>query len=291
MGYILVLVTEVRVLSGIAEHADLMIQAFEAIESPLNALCLHILDNLKDLPVWVAQNRKFEPDRDKAIFAFKHFLPTQGLTPQETFKCPGVIAGTEKTVRLVQAVNKAKEAFKQAVAECCPELHNKDRLIRTLLSRAGYPGLKLKQVFRHIPYLPYHPRRIAWTKTKHTSHKRITSAEAKKLLEKVGHGLHIQVQLAKLSVLNKNSMLVIKKEIKPGLMANITHFKQNNHSKIVDIRSSLPLIYLHDLTLPHPDVCFSKTIAQPLHPRADKQLEKQPFLPSIHAYRYKSIKD
>jgi hypothetical protein len=54
---------------------------------------------------------------------------------------------------------------------------------------------------------------------------------------------------------------------------------------------SLPLIYLHDITLPFPSICFSKTIASPLYPRADKQLENRPFLTFINAYRYKSIKD
>jgi hypothetical protein len=271
------------------DFAPQFISCFTALLQALDTCNAHIQNELSELPLWVDNGAEdFIKNRDKVIFALGNFGPTQGLSPQETFKCPGVVAGTRLTLALIDNVNQIKSTFKELV-RAYQQSTQQDitKSVRDTLAHAGYPGIKLKQVFRHIIYIDYHPRRIAWTKGKHTTSTQVSKQASEKLLDKAGQGLHIEIQKAKLIGLYHQTKLIKHRAIKPGWVVNIGSFKENNCSAYEDIRTALPLFYLHDQQLPNPIVCFGKPRVQNRKMRIDKQIESVAFLPSISVYRYK----
>lgn len=273
----------------LVDFAPKFISCFMTLLQTLDACNAHIQNDLNELPLWIDNGTgEFIKNRNKLIFALGNFGPTQGLSPQETFKCPGVVAGTQATLALIDQLNHVKSTFKELVRACQQSTEqDSTKFVRDTLARAGYPGIKLKQVFRHISYINYHPRRIAWTKGKHTTSKQLSKQASEKLLEKAGQGLHIEIQKVKLSGLHHQTKLIKHRAIKPGWVVNIGAFKENNCSAYEDIRTALPLFYLHDQQLPNPIVCFSKPRAENRKMRIDKQIESVAFLPSISVYRYK----
>lgn len=271
------------------DFAPQFVSCFTTLLQTINICNAHIQNELGELPLWVDNgNEVFVRHRNKVTFALANFSPTPGLSPQETFKCPGVVAGTPQTLALIDKVNQSKTMFKELV-RVCQQSTDQDmtKFIRDSLAHAGYPGVKLKQVFRHISYIAYHPRRVAWTKGKHTTSKQLSRQASEKLLDKAGQGLHIEIQKAKLSGLPHQTKLIKHRAIKPSWVVNIGAFKENNCSAYEDIRTALPLFYLHDQKLPNPIVCFAKPREQKRKMRMDKKIESVAFLPSISVYRYK----
>ncbi|NKB47358.1 MAG: hypothetical protein GKR77_06170 [Legionellales bacterium] len=142
------------------EHAQIIMDAFEKVLCALQTLGRHIHTELSYYPIWVMQGEAFENNRDKVVEALTHFAPVIGLSPQETWTCPGVVAGTRKTIALVQAVDHAKDAFKEVTQSCktiSKEIPTKP--VRDILANNGYGAVKLKQVYRHLHYLEYQPTR------------------------------------------------------------------------------------------------------------------------------------
>lgn len=214
-----------------------------------------------------------------------------GVTPQETFTCPGAIGATKQTFALVKAVNQAKDKFTAVVHTFIakqPANPIPTRKMRQLLALSGYPSIMMRQVYRHLTFVDYHPPRIGWTKAKSGSHVVISKGKARELLLRVGEGKHIEVQLAKLSQLEKREKLVIFHEINQCWIANVASIKdREGHSTTQKIRSALPIFYLHNEKLPPPEVCFSSKIKQNTKShRLDKKIQDMPFLNSINAYRY-----
>ncbi|EDP45851.1 DNA replication terminus site-binding protein [Rickettsiella grylli] len=272
------------------DFAPQFINCFVDLLQAIDSCQFHIRTKLIKYPLWVDNGHgEFINNRDKVIFALGNFGPTPELSPQETFKCPGVVAATEETLMLINQVNQSKQAFKQLLKACHQALgQDVTKFVRTTLAHAGYPGVKLKQVFRHIMFINYHPRRIAWTKGKHTTSKHLSKKASEKLLDKAGKGLHIDIQKAKLSHLPQQTKLIKHRAIKPGWVVNIGAFKkEDNCSVYEDIRTALPFFYLHDQQLPNPIVCFSKSASETRKMRVDKRIESVAFLPSISVYRYK----
>lgn len=276
------------------EDVELLIKAFEKVEESLKRLCLHIHDELSDYPCWIDDGvGQLIDDRDKVIYALRHFKPTEGLQPQQTFACVGALGCTKDTLALIDFVNEAKDEF-QLSAKCYLAAHaieqEKDTsIIRRLLALNGYPGIKLKQVYRHIKYLEFHPRRISFCQTLHSLHRSVNRQEAQKALQKIGQGLHIEVQLSKLELLDNKDRLIIHRDIHKIWTANHATFKDEaGQSTFGKMRTSLPIFYVHNKQLPWPIVTFSKKITKHQQtPRADKKIEENPFLSSIKAYRYK----
>lgn len=269
------------------DYGHQVLESFEEIEHSLNRLCLHIHDEIAHLPIWISNGKSFENNRDKLIYVLKHFGPTSGLSPQETYSCPGAVAGTAATLELVQQVNSAKDHFKSITEACRKEMGESSlRFVRETLSRAGYTPIKLKQVYRHIPNIDYHPRRIAWTQGKHSLSQKINKNQAKEMLLKVGKGEHIDIQLSKLSLVDNKTTLVIYREIKSCWIANISTYKSGSRSLNKDIRTSLPIFYLINPELTDPEICFSSKFPRKVKHRADKKVEDKVFLSSISAYRY-----
>jgi hypothetical protein len=267
----------------------LIIEHYQIILSTLEKLASHIKQDLNTYPSWIKEEDKIISDFDKLINAFCYFLPG-GPTPQHTFACPGAFAGNEQTILLVDTVNQAKQQFREVANSYLANQKITDTLVvRQLLARAGYPGIKLRQVYRHIRYINFHPRRISFTRVRHNSHRIIDKQEALERVTKAGQGLHISVQQDQLRALDHDAFLVIHRDVQPIWACNISTFKNDDgKSSFLKILTSIPLLYLHDSTQPLPMIAFSKPITRhQLGPRCDKKIEEQVFLPSISAYRYK----
>lgn len=265
-----------------------LIHHYLVILDSIKQLAQHIHQELATYPAWVNDDGILISDKGKVIATFSHFLPS-GATPQQTYACPGALAGNSCTLKLVQQINCAKDQFKQTVNDLLKEQEYKDTsIVRSLLAHAGHPGIKLKQVYRHIRYIDFHPRRISFTRTKHNSHRVISKPEALERLKKAGQGLHIDVQKDQLNNL-LDTELVIHRDVQPIWAINVATFKNElGLSQSIKITTSLPLIYRHVENQPIPIVTFSKPYTRhQLEPRCDKQIENDPFLPSISAYRYK----
>lgn len=267
-----------------------IISSFEVFLKALDKLCNHIQNDLQQYPVWIDNGKgQFIHSRKKAVSVIKHISPRMNLLPTETFVCPGAIGGTIKTFGLIDNLNKVKDEFKQTVLkynDICKR--NTTRPIREILARAGYGCVKLMQVYRHITYVDFHPRRIAWSKSKNASYKKISINQAKDMLLKAGKGKHIDIQLSKLGLLKPRQKLIIFRQTRDYWGVNIATFKDTN-TRSINYRlrdESLPLFYLYDKKLPEPIVCFSNRGR--IHNRTDKKIDNIPFLKSIKAYRYKT---
>ncbi len=272
------------------DHYEKIVASFEGVLEAMKSLCLHIHDELVGYPLWVDNGvGGFSSERGKVIFALQHLSPILALSPQETFSCPGVVASNLATFVLIDEVNKKKDEFKLMVKQYLGESKaDPTRPVRQVLAKAGYGGIKIKQVYRHIHYIHFHPRRFSWTKALTSSNLVIDKITAEKMLQKLGQKEHIQIQLSKLQLLGKEDKLVIYHAIKPCWLANIATFKKHNkRSKSTKIRTSLPIFYLHDFNLSTPEVCFSSKQERKVKHRLNKAIEEVPFLKSINAYRYK----
>lgn len=268
-----------------------ILNAFENVQTELNKLCLHIHDELLLLPICVDDGKgNLSDKRDRLIYALKHVHHDDSLAAQETFSCPGAIACTNLTLGLIEAVNEAKDRFKEVIhkeKQCLGA--DPYKIIRDVFIQAGHSIVKLRQVERHIQFIDYHPRRISWTKARNGANVIITYQEAHNLLlDKIEEGEHIKIQLAKLDLLKKDDNLVRHRDISPYWIINVGGFKTRFGSNYQKIRGSLPLFYLYDEDLPVPLVILKdrKKSAKLGGNRVDKLIEDKPFLPSINAYRY-----
>jgi len=277
-------------LDTVVDYGEKVVASFEEVIATLNKLCLHVLDDLKALPLWVFDGvESWVPDRDKLCYILKHLDHRPELSPQETYVCPAVVAATAETFKLIDKVNSAKLVFKNAVAVYLKFLNTtKTKVVRRLLNASGYGAIKLKQVYRTIPYIDFHPCKITWAKSGKGSYVKITIPEAKELLLKKGQGEAIDIQLNKLSLLSPEEHLIVFHPIKPCWGVNITSFaKHTNSLTFKRLREiGMPLFYLHSQDLTAPIVQLSNIL--PLKKsRIDKLWENKPFLASIHAYRKK----
>ena len=272
-------------------NSYLIVECFETVLKKLEDLNQYLYNMQFDFPLWIqTEVGQLVADKSRLMDALMNFEPTEGLSPQQTFVCPGAVGGSILTFDYIKAINVAKDAFNQAIKDYMKTHQIQDTaLIRQVLASAGHTGIKLKQVTRQIITVNFHPRRIAFTQARNGSNKTISIQEAMRRLQEIGQGEHIDIQLALLSTLKPDERLSIHRDIKHHPVVNVATFKdENNHSRTTCIYTSLPIFYLHDYTLPMPKVMFSKkTQRHQKNPRADKQLEEKPFLPSISAYRYR----
>lgn len=271
-------------MSSISE----IISCFQAILEQGEALSYHVLNELKHLPLWMSKNELLIEERSLFTEAILNFYKGGETSPQHTKSYQGALGCTEITFNLAVAFNRTKDKFKNAVKAYLDEIKYKETdVIRQILKNAGYAGLKLKQVYRHLVLLDYHPRRISFSKIKHNANCFISKEEALAKLQKTGRGIHIQVQEDKLHK-SLEQGLVIHRETPSTWIANVSTFKnENNLSISKKIITSLPLLYLHEEGKPHPEVTYGNKQQKERKQRSDKKIENEVFLRSIHAYRYK----
>ncbi|KTC71404.1 hypothetical protein Lbir_1742 [Legionella birminghamensis] len=245
----------------------------------------HHLISLDTNAVWINTplTRDFINDSSHLAAAILDFYPLIDNNPQSTSAYQGAIGGTQATLRLAETFNSAKDLFCLAARAYMKEQKQRETvIIHDLLRNAGFPPIKLRQVYRHVPIVNFHPRLISFCMLRHNSKIKISQLEAQERLAKAGKGLHIDVQLNKL---RQQDNLVIHRETASIWAANISTFKEiSNRVTTHKILTSLPIIYPHDTRYPFPQVKYSESRAR--NARRDKCMEDDVFLKSIHAYRY-----
>lgn len=274
------------------EHSEQIVKSFESIIAAMDILTHHIQAELKDFPIWAqTTENNFDSNRNKLVYALRKFESDFNAPVQETFSFCGAIAGTQKTLELVSELNKTKDAFKSKVIEYhrSPAYHYTVPA-RKILTRYGYSGIKLKQVYRHIVTLDFNPKTISWCEAIDSSHKVINQTAAELLLSEFlnkhqDETQHIEIQLKQVRQLSAGETLVIRRDLKAHPMANISKWE---NSRPIKIRSSLPIVFLYDYYAIPTIVRFSSRRKASTQ-RSDKLLEDTPFLKSIHAYRYKKL--
>ncbi|STX28896.1 DNA replication terminus site-binding protein (Ter protein) [Legionella beliardensis] len=272
----------------IVDHFNALLKSMEILQD-------HIRTKLTTHPVWIndpANKEILVPNYEHFFAALIDFYPGDLETPQHTKSYQGALGGTLATLQLVQNVNNSKDELKSVINDYLKEMKSKDtQVIHTILKNAGFRRLKLKQVYRHIPCLDYHPRRITFTQVKHNSHIIISKKELAARLDKIGKGLHIDVQQQKLQFLDDDK-LAIHRDTQCLWAANVATFKnEDGLSFTKKLMTSMPIIYLHQDDLPITDVNFSRRQKRSLATvRSDKKIEDEVFLPSAAAYRYKKKK-
>lgn len=270
-----------------------IIEAFDEIWLGLQKLSEHVKDDLAMLPLWVDNGAgELVTERSRAIEAIKHIKMSEGLRPQETLACVGAIGCKKETLLLLSVINQAKDKFKGLVqlylAHYQADKSRDTSVIRDLLASHGYAQVKLKQIYRHIQYVNYHPRRISFNYVSHSSQKAVSKAKAEKLLMAVGQGENIEVQLRQLQSLDSKERLVIYHEMNCWVASVATFKNEYGRSKTEQLRTSIPLFYVHDTRLPLPAVAFAKKYErEQTGARADKLIDETAFLPSIRAFRYR----
>ncbi len=266
-----------------AEERFVIIKAFEKILYYLNKITEAV--EKANLPFVIQKANRFVRDKNLLFYALHHMSSEKDLSMVETYARPGAVACTAKTLILIEKLNLSKDEFKAVVrdyTQCHGLWHPAE--VREILLKAGYGVVRLKEVFRHLVAVDYHPKYMSWCKGKRYSSKQITHVEAREKLLNLGEGKAITLQLNKLSALRKKEHFVVRKEIPPCWFANIKAFGVKGKGSIRCYRSSLPIFYLLDKYLAEPAVIFSKQKSS-VPERSDKLTTDKPFLPSIHAYR------
>ncbi len=256
----------------------------------LNTLCGHIQKQLTSFPASISLDEKnFLNDPQYIIQSIKSLSPDPSLKAQETPSFPGAMACNSETIELINQLNKRKDLLRaQFEQHKRKSSANPTKHIRDILKKEGYGAINLKQAYRHIYYVNYHPERIAWVKSKSLSNVVLSHKEAETMLLKAGVGKNIEIQLNKLKGLSSSEKIIKQRKIKARLQVNVSHRNCEDKFETQCIHTTLPLFYLFDETKLPPVVCFSKPISnkESRAVRSDKKLEEKPFLPSISAYLY-----
>lgn len=271
---------------------ELLLSNFKILLTQLSHLTAHLQHDIPANRYWQSEESESQlgSAKDNLILVINN-LDTVNGSAQETFACLGAIGGTPLTLELVTLCNNAKDEFKNTAIQYMESCKTTDtKIIRQCLQQAGYPQTKLKHVYRHIRSIDFHPRRIAFTKVKHNSHRIITQKTAADMLFSLDGGTHIAIQQALLNQLPPHEKLVIHRDVKPVWAANISTFKNeenvSNHQRLL---TSLPIIYCFNPELPPTLLELTKPHANKKSKvRSDKKIEENPFLSSISAYRYKT---
>ncbi|WP_103989366.1 hypothetical protein [Legionella quinlivanii] len=263
-----------------------IVSDFKEVLAAGDALRSHLLST-KPRSVWinVPDTSYFANDVLHFAKALLDFYPSHHRNPQATSAYQGALGGLPITLQLAEAFNAAKDRFHENCKSYMNEQKQRETLIiHMILRNAGFPPVKLKQVYRHIPILNFHPRLISYCRLRHNSKIKVSPSEAQQRLKKAGKGAHIDIQLDKITQQDK---LVIHRETHSLWAANISTFKDSsNRVTTRKLLTSMPVIYLHDKQYPEPRVKYSEQRER--HQRRDKRIENDVFLKSIHAYRYKS---
>ncbi len=172
------------------DSSNQLISLFENLNEILSLFKIHLSD-LKSNQIWIndEDHEIFSNNTSQFIEAITDFYPSPFGRAQQTSSYQGALGGNQETLKLTLKLNDAKDNFRKACHEIMIEQRKcETALIHKVLKDSGFPSLKLKQIFRHIPILDYHPRLISYCKTRHNSKLKISKNDAEKRLIKVGKG-------------------------------------------------------------------------------------------------------
>lgn len=280
-----------------------VIEAYQRLQACLQNL-KHSLFSDSGLMAWLQDgpspyfSQLSHRERAYAVLSALEYDDSQG--PKEILICPGIIAASYDTLRTVEALNHAKNHFKETVLALKKEklklsdktfvaaiesaLGRREDGISKALKKIGLARLHLKQCYRSIPILAEAPLKITWTWAHTRSIRKISKEQAKMLLSKRVQDIGIVHQLQNLESLSHSEPLALVQELAPHLRANILFSNQNR----LMIKGPIPIFYpatdsIHPIFKP-PGQKKGKNKDRLI--RADLQIDPEPFLPAIHAHRY-----
>lgn len=267
------------------------------------------------LMAWAADSNgffNFPPQysiREKIIHILNQYEYLPAQAPREIIVCAGFVGASESTLEIVFALNHQKDNFKQAILalkKVKPNLLD-DELSQTFnhfishkrhgstaahLRTMDLAKLHLKQCYRKIPILKSAPLKISWTWANTRSIKRITVAEAEKLLRKKNLSDEgIVLQLEKLAQLPSKEPLAIVQNLAPHLRANLVMEPSQPKERIM-VKGPIPIFFPTTVNQPWPEFKPPKTKMtkdKSRHIRNDVRLDPFPFLPAIRAHRYLNL--
>ena len=151
-----------------------LVAAFDTLALALAEFCQQL--KLQQPNCWVALSEGEEglADLDKARSYYQDIWYKDQQDGRETRSCYGLVVANTGLLELAQAVNDAKDDFKQLVQRVQKNhkdwwLNEKSQLNKrhhNLRDQLYYPGLSrihLKQLYRHIPILKQRPEKIGFT--------------------------------------------------------------------------------------------------------------------------------
>lgn len=283
-----------------------LVSAFDDLALSLNAFCSELKKQQPNC--WVALNHEEKNIKhiDKACNFYQDIWYKDQQDGRETRSCYGLVIANKCLLELASTANSAKDRFKALVQKI--QKNDKDRWLtektflnarhsnlRQQLYHTGYSRIHLKQLYRHIPILPYRPVKIGFTwYCNGRSIKRISVAQAQHKLLAMGEGkLHIQQQLKKLNTLPEHEVLAQIQTQVPVVRANLVYKLINDKGGSETIRKamnvSLPIL------IPDENIdllpSFNQIEDQPPAERTrivrnDFKICEAVFLPSLRVHRY-----
>lgn len=225
---------------------------------------------------------------------------------RETRSCYGLVMASEAIIILAQEINLAKDSFKALVQKIQKtdkdlwlshkaQLNTRHKTLRNQLYYTGLGRIHLKQLYRHIPILAYHPEKIGFTwYSNGRSIKKLTVAQAETKLLAMGEDkTHIQQQLQKLHTLPQHEILAQIQTQVPVVRANLVFKLLNEKGHVETVRKamnvSLPLLVPQENSPLLP--VFNRIDEQPPSARtriarSDFKICEEVFLPSLRVHRY-----
>lgn len=244
------------------------------------------------------------PDADWLRNALLDIWYEDGRDGRVTRSYIGLIAADNALVDRVIAVNTAKQRFgnligqiqasdPKLIGEIKSSLPKRHEALNAHLGGRGMARLHLKQAWRHLPLADAEVLkvRMAWYSSGRSIRK-VTVSEAEQML----HGLdteatHIRVQLKKLAGIPSGEPLARVQRQAPLMRANLFFREPLEDGRLRKaMNAALPVF------LPSPDGQLPHYNRPPPFPpekrlrakRSDEKLEEEPYLPSIHVYRYRA---
>lgn len=221
-----------------------------------------------------------------------------GGDARTTLQIPGLLAVPAETIALAQQLNADKEAFANTVTEFKAALGERpapkrDRTLRDLLTRAGYPRAHLRQCYRQVLACPRRPDAIAmsWIKARKSIRKVTVQWCEKKLvqLDPQGSDAGIQYQRQLLAGLHRSQhgdLRQVQVQSRPDLqVAEIFRSRDGETYRQVGY-AAMPVLVLADDGGKLPE--FTRIDHQPgqgrRRQRRDLAISTEAFLPVLRVY-------
>ena len=219
--------------------------------------------------------------------------------PGESVVCVGVIGAGSEILKLAQALNLAKAAFKDI---CTPLQRIRMRIpvkgeasptkaipaIRVILRNIQRSDLNLLAAYRKIPILTATPATVTFTRANTRSVYRKSIEDIDAMLINLGTPTSLEDRGRLTTLDRRETHLALVKERYQNIRANVlyAHLDPRGRGRM-QIAAELPLLYPRLKRAEPPQVRFLQA-AEPDQTRRARQskLDPQPYLESLPVYRY-----
>lgn len=220
--------------------------------------------------------------------------------PRSAIRCPGVLATSESTYELIEAVNVQKNVVDKAVQAIA------DRsVIRSREIRKAVPNFHNSHTTRMIHRLMHTPERVVLYWGSHSP--KLVRRPVKRICEEIHADYELppenwdiakwhetlEGELAMLSGLNENEYLACREPIAPHPRANVYHYASNledgaDPQTPAVSPASLPLVYrMKSALLPMIKPLGTLDVTYRRAERSDRKTQKEPLIKRLDLYRYK----